>query len=417
MPSDDADIITLLIEKEGGHKSFVRANLKGRRLSEARLVGADLTEADISGADLRGADLTGANLTKAQAIGADFTGATLTGACLEDWNISHTTKLEDVLCEYVYLLKDEKERRPNSSFFQAGEFGKLFGKSFGTIDFIFRGSIDWDAFVEAFAKLKVECDGVELKVQGIEDKGDGTFIVRVTVPEGADKERIHGTFCRYYDKLYKLNERYLHLFLEVKDEEIDLERRYNTDMKGVVNALLLRQDAGLSQHTEIKQSIRPGKPIELGKSIKPIKLFISYTRKDKGLLEELENHLSMLKRRRVIETWYDRDIDAGDEWRGEIDEHLNTSDIILLLVSSDFLASDYCYDLEMKRSLERHNAGEACVIPVILRRVDWRDAPFGKLQALPENGLPVKSWNDVDEALFSVAAGIRRVVEGLLPTL
>ena len=83
---------------------------------------------------------------------------------------------------------------------------------------------------------------------------------------------------------------------------------------------------------------------------------------------------------------------AGHEWAGAIDEHLNSAAVILLLVSADFLASDYCYDVEMKRALEWHDAGDGRVVPVILRPVDWRGAPFAKLQALPKDGKPVTSW-------------------------
>jgi len=145
----------------------------------------------------------------------------------------------------------------------------------------------------------------------------------------------------------------------------------------------------------------------------PIELFISYSHKDEALREQLGTHLSFLKRQGVIDEWHDRRIGAGQEWAGAIDEHLDSADVILLLISADFLASDYCYDREMTRALERHDAGDACVIPVILRSVDWRGAPFAKLQALPREAKPVTSWPDRDEAVTAVARGIRTVVEGL----
>jgi internalin A len=91
----------------------------------------------------------------------------------------------------------------------------------------------------------------------------------------------------------------------------------------------------------------------------PFEVFISYSHKDEELRKKLETHLSLLKRRGVIGAWQDRRIGAGQEWAGEIDKHLNRAAVILLLVSPDFLASDYCYDLEMKRALERHSAGDA----------------------------------------------------------
>lgn len=143
----------------------------------------------------------------------------------------------------------------------------------------------------------------------------------------------------------------------------------------------------------------------------PIELFYSYAHKDEALREELEKHLSLLKRQGYITTWHDRRIIAGQEWASEIDAYLNTAKLILLLVSPDFMASDYCYDVEVRRAVERHQQREAFVIPIILRSVDWQDAPFGKLQALPKDAKPIKSWTDQDEAFLSVATGIRKAVE------
>ena len=149
------------------------------------------------------------------------------------------------------------------------------------------------------------------------------------------------------------------------------------------------------------------------KPTKALEVFFSYAHKDQRLRDQLETQLSLLKREGLISSWHDRKIGAGEEWAGKIDTHLNTAQIILLLVSADFIASDYCYDIEMKRALERHETGEARVIPVILRRADWKSAPFGKLQALPQNGKPVASWAKRDEAFFDVARGIREIVEKL----
>jgi hypothetical protein len=151
------------------------------------------------------------------------------------------------------------------------------------------------------------------------------------------------------------------------------------------------------------------------KPAKAIEVFYSYSHKDEDLRDELEKHLSILKHQGVIQSWHDRRIGAGREWEAEIDTHLNTAHIILLLISADFLASDYCYDVEMKRAMERHEAKEACVIPVMLRPCDWRGAPFGKLQALPKDAKPVTSWPDLDEAFLNVAQGIRAAAEGIKP--
>ncbi|AUB39857.1 GTPase SAR1 family domain [Nostoc flagelliforme CCNUN1] len=142
-----------------------------------------------------------------------------------------------------------------------------------------------------------------------------------------------------------------------------------------------------------------------------VKVFFSYSHKDEALRDELATHLSMMKRQGVIEAWHDREITAGSEWANAIDDNLELADIILLLVSANFLASDYCYDKEMARAMERHETREARVIPIILKPSDWNGAPFGKLQALPKNAKPVTTWPDQDEAFLNVAQGIRRVVE------
>lgn len=124
----------------------------------------------------------------------------------------------------------------------------------------------------------------------------------------------------------------------------------------------------------------------------------------------LEKHLAALKHQGLIDTWHDRRIDAGTELHGEIDKNLNSASIILLLVSSDFIASKYCYDVEMTRAIKRHARGEARVIPVILRACDWHDTPFGKLMAAPKDGKPIVSWADIDEAFLDVVTSIKKVL-------
>ena len=146
------------------------------------------------------------------------------------------------------------------------------------------------------------------------------------------------------------------------------------------------------------------------RSVDPVQVFFSYSQKDEKLRDRLEEHLANLKRQGVVSGWHDRKIGAGKEWAGEISEHLESAQIILLLVSSSFLASDYCHDAEMRRALERHDREEARVIPVILRPVDWEGAEFGKLQALPRDAKAVTTWRSRDEAFKNIAEGIRRVV-------
>jgi hypothetical protein len=140
-------------------------------------------------------------------------------------------------------------------------------------------------------------------------------------------------------------------------------------------------------------------------------IFFSYSHKDEVYRNELEAHLALLKHEGLVEGWHDRRIVAGDAIDDAIFSQLETANIILLLVSSDFINSPYCYSREMARAMERHQAGQARVIPVILRHCDWSRAPFGKLLAAPRDGKPVSSWPDRDEALADVARQVRQAVE------
>lgn len=143
---------------------------------------------------------------------------------------------------------------------------------------------------------------------------------------------------------------------------------------------------------------------------KPIEILFSYAREDEGLRDELEKHLAPLKRSNRVVCWHDRHIRAGKTWSLELSTHLDTADIVLLLVSADFLDSNYCNTVEVKRALERHARGEACVIPVILRPADWAGQTFAELQALPRDATPVVEWPNRDAAFYSVAKGVREVV-------
>ncbi|MEB3357736.1 MAG: COR domain-containing protein [Synechococcales bacterium] len=162
---------------------------------------------------------------------------------------------------------------------------------------------------------------------------------------------------------------------------------------------------------DIEGSRKPKAKIEHQRDA--LRLFYSYSHKDDTLREQLETHLKLLQRQGLIQTWHDRRILPGDEWVKEIDDNLNRADIILLLISPDFIASDYCYEIEMERAMERHDNREARVIPIILRPVDRQNTPFSKLSWLPQNGNPVTTWSDRDAAWLNVETGIKQVVESL----
>lgn len=145
----------------------------------------------------------------------------------------------------------------------------------------------------------------------------------------------------------------------------------------------------------------------------PLDVFISYSHKDRKLRDELAVHLSNLRNQKVITDWFDGDIVEGTEWEPQILAHLQSAQIILLLISAHFLASKFCYGIEMTQAIARHDAGQARVIPIILRPVDLNDSPFAKLQSLPTERKPVSQWRSHDEAFANVVRGIRRAIEDL----
>lgn len=145
----------------------------------------------------------------------------------------------------------------------------------------------------------------------------------------------------------------------------------------------------------------------------PLELFYCYAREDTSWRDQLDKHLSALKRLDNLRVWYDGNIIAGTVWEDEIKAHLNSANIVVLLVSSDFLASDYCYSIEMQRALERHAQKTARVIPIIIRPVDWHGAPFSHLQILPERAKPVTRWSNIDDAFENVAKEIRKAAKDL----
>ncbi|HET8853360.1 MAG TPA: TIR domain-containing protein, partial [Ktedonobacteraceae bacterium] len=144
------------------------------------------------------------------------------------------------------------------------------------------------------------------------------------------------------------------------------------------------------------------------------KIFYCYAHEDKPLRDELGRHLGPLRNQGWITEWHDQEIQPGTDWKQEINVHLSTADIVLLLISADFMDSDYCYGVEMQRALERHRTGEAQVLPIILRPTDWEETPIGELQALPTGGKAVVLWPVRDEAYRDVVRGIRGVVRVLL---
>ncbi|MGZ5051934.1 MAG: TIR domain-containing protein [Methylobacter sp.] len=145
------------------------------------------------------------------------------------------------------------------------------------------------------------------------------------------------------------------------------------------------------------------------------KVFISYSHKDEAYRLDLEEHLTMLKRQNIISIWHDRKITAGDDWKHQIDSNIESADIIIFLVSSSFLSSDYCYDIEVKRAIERCQEGTAKIISVIVRACDWNECEFSKFQAVPKDGKPIAVWEDRDTAWLDVIQGLKKHINEFTP--
>ncbi len=146
-----------------------------------------------------------------------------------------------------------------------------------------------------------------------------------------------------------------------------------------------------------------------------INVFVSYSHKDEAFKENLSEHISPLKRLGVINEWHDRKIIAGQAWAGQISEHLSSSELIIFLISSSFLDSDYCINVEVKKAMEMHEEGRAILIPIIIRPSDWESSPLSKLQALPKDAKAVSSWSNIDEAWLNVVHGIKDALDKFTP--
>lgn len=143
------------------------------------------------------------------------------------------------------------------------------------------------------------------------------------------------------------------------------------------------------------------------------KIFFSYSHDDEALRDQLEKHLASLKHEGAVESWHDRRILPGENLDGAIDSHIDSAEVILLLVSASFLSSHYCYSIEMQHALVRHAKGECKLVPVILRACDWSHSPLGKLMAVPRDGKPITSWTNLDEAFTDVVRQIRLLIQEL----
>lgn len=210
---------------------------------------------------------------------------------------------------------------------------------------------------------------------------------------------------------------------EIQSEIILLKSRYNRIKTEKIRGTLRRDEEVIAINKIVAALLSVVQEIEVVDSPiidepkdeeKKLKLFISYSHNDESYRKELETSLALLKRQDLVETWSDRMILPGKNWRHEISSNLEDADLILFLISPDFIASDYSYEIELQRAIERHDKQEAILVPIIIRHSSWLNSPVGNFQALPREGKPISSWSDRDEAWLNVYEGIRNVCLDLI---
>lgn len=193
------------------------------------------------------------------------------------------------------------------------------------------------------------------------------------------------------------------------------ESRYLNARSGLIKAGLVKGvQGGPGGSLEILGGVvKLSKASKAAPKQETVRAFVSYSHADSKMKADLLTHLAPLRRLGLVSDWNDGEIKPGDEWQKAIAENLVSARLVLLLISADFIASEYCYEKKLNKAMERHHAKKAVVLPVIVRPCMWHELPFGKLQALPDNGLAITSWENVDEALTKVAMGVRVAAQAL----
>ncbi|NER04604.1 MAG: CHAT domain-containing protein, partial [Okeania sp. SIO3C4] len=278
----DIKVRELLITGYGKDQEYISANLRGANLISADLSNANLKLADLGEASLKAANLNNANLTETLAIGTNFTTAQMSGTCLEAWNIDHSTILDNIESKYIYLLEepkpetDDRERRPSSGYFQAGDFTKLFQEVLNTVDLIFRDGVNFKAFMSSFQQVQVENQGIPMEIQSIENKGDGVVVVKIDVPPETQKEKIHQQFTQFYDEnLRALEEKYQQQLAGI-EKQISLYHRKNeeTEYRMFFMNQILKTQTSANTITREKLVILNFEGGSLGKGFTRIKAYI-----------------------------------------------------------------------------------------------------------------------------------------------
>jgi uncharacterized protein YjbI with pentapeptide repeats len=222
---------------EGSSIDSPVAYFRKTNLSGAKLTGANLQEANLNQANLDRADLSQADLSRISALYTNFSQAIFTGVCIQDWHINRLTKLDGVICDYVYLMQGQQELRPYSRNFKPGEFSKLYETALETVDIVFLDGIDWKAFLVSFLELKAETGSDEISIQSFENR-NGAFIARINVPPDFEKAYVE----RFIEEKYQLA-------LKAKDEEISFlreeiayKRRENTSLIGIIGTMAEKEN-------------------------------------------------------------------------------------------------------------------------------------------------------------------------------
>ncbi len=367
----------LLVTGNGLGEDFAGQNLMELNLSGAKLVGANFTHADLTGVSLAGADLRQANLAESQALGADFRGADLTGACLRDWSIDPNTFLEGVRCRYFFLSEKEdprtglRERRPHDPdrFFEDGDFEKLFRHVQDTIDLLIRKGVDRADFAHALRTMMALYPETQGTIRSVEQV-DGDLVVR-------------------------------------------LNRDRETDAVGVEQSFYQALESRQIEGT--RRELLPASPVDpvmvRTEPIAKASVFLSYSHRDPRRFEECRLHLTTLERNGMAEIWHDNRINEGDDWEAAIDERLANADIVLLLISPAFIASDFCFKKEMPAALAQRP--KTTVIPVVVESCEMEGLPFHKLQ-MARQGKPIDSRNR-NKAWTEVVRAVREAIVNRAP--
>lgn len=147
----------------------------------------------------------------------------------------------------------------------------------------------------------------------------------------------------------------------------------------------------------------------------PVKIFISYARKDAAFKDELLMHLKPLVRQNIISSWHDSEVELGDKWEPDILNHLRTADVILFLISPAFMASDYIHTHEIQEAEKRYQQGRTKIVPIWIKEVGYESEFLKPFQALPKDRKPVADWHDHDAAWVDVVKQLLKLFEKLNP--